>query len=61
MSAMSWPRIDTQNTKAGKVTRVTLAYNLDFKARLELWQNTVGVGFQRNDHHVSMMAKMARL
>lgn len=34
---------------------VTKACDLGFKARLELWQSTVGLEFQRNDHWVSMM------
>lgn len=34
---------------------VTKACDLGFKARLALWQSTVGLEFQRNDHWVSMM------
>lgn len=38
-----------------RVIWVTKACDLGFKARLELWQSTVGLEFQRHDHWVSMM------
>lgn len=43
------------------VMRGTMVCDLDFKARLELGQNTVRVGFQRNDHHVFMTVEMTKL
>lgn len=43
------------------VMRGTVVSDLYFKARLELWQNIVGVGFQRNDRHVSRTVEMTKL